>query len=248
MLPRGPDNAALIDNQIGQGTSVNRLLFALSITVAASMLAGCAGMVPTVAIDEGQKARIKTVAVDPIVKMPPSIEFQGQGQGAAALLAGPFAALVDDRISAEPRARLTASMRKIDLDVSGVVSTGFAKEMSTRSGIAFATSTSVADAQVELSVNRYGLGRAQPVGATLYPFFDVTAVMKTRDGKVVWQATERLIALDSDNKVGHSLEEYLANPEFLRQAMVTGSDLVGDKFAKNFLGLEVDQSVPGIQK
>lgn len=243
-----PDNAAVFENDIYKGIAVNRLLSALSVTVSASMLAGCAGMVPTIAIDDGQKARIKTVAVDPAVKMPPSIEFQGQGQGAAALLAGPFAVLVDDRISAEPRARLTERIRNIGLDVSGVVSTEFAKEMSTRSGIAFATSTAVADAQVELSVNRYGLGRAQPVGAMLYPFFDVTAVMKTRDGKVVWQATERLIALDSDNKVGHSLEEYLANPEFLRQAMVTGSDLVGDKFARNFLGLEVDQSVPGIQK
>ena len=205
-------------------------------------------MVPTIAIDEGQKARIKTVAVNPTVKLPASIELQGQGQGVAALIAGPFEALVDDRISAKPRGQLMDAMHKIDLDVAGIVAAEFAKEMSTRSGIAFATASAGTDAQVELSVNRYGLGRAQPVGSTLYPFFDVTAVMKTRDGKIVWQATERLISLDGDNKVGHSLEEYLANPEFLRLAMVTGSDLVSDMFAKNFLGLEPVQNVPGIQK
>lgn len=228
--------------------SVNRILSVLSISISASLLAACAGTVPTIAIDDGQKARIKAVSVDPVVKFPPSIELQSQSQGVAALFAGPFESLVDDKISAKPRGKLMDEMHAIGLDVPGIVATEFAHVMGTRSGIAFSTAGAGADARVELSVNRYGLGRAQPVGATLYPFFDVTAVMKARDGTVLWQATERLISLAGANKVGHSLEEYLANPELLRQAMVTGGDLVSDMFATNFLGLEPVQNVPGIQK
>ena len=211
-------------------------------------LAGCATGVPNVAIDEGIRAQIHTVRINPVVAMPPTIDFFGQSQSVAALAAGPFAVLMDDKLSAEPKQRLTREIQENHIDVPVMLAASFATRTSSSANLKVAAGNAPADAQVDLLVNRYGFAIAHPGTATLYPIFSVSAIMKTAKGQVVWQATDLMSALYPDNKVGHTLDDLLNDPQALRQAFATGSDLVAGMLIRNLNGEEAAQNVPGIQK
>jgi hypothetical protein len=212
------------------------------------ILAGCAAGVQNVAIDEGVRAQIHTVRINPVVAMPEAIGFYGQSQGIAALAAGPFAGLLDDKLSAEPKARLTSEIQQNHIDVPAMVAASFAQRASAEAGMQFAVGGAPADAQLDLTVNRYGFATAHPGAATLYPVMAVSAVMKNARGEVVWQGSDLMSALNPDNKVGHPLAALLDDPEQVRHALATGSDLVAVMLTHNLMGLEKAQNVPGIQK
>jgi hypothetical protein len=73
--------------------------------------------------------------------------------------------------------------------------------------------------------------------------------MKTPDGRVVWQASEFAGPHNSDNKVGHTYDEYAKDPELLRQVFVTGSDIASHLLAENLMGREKQtQNIPGTQR
>ena len=211
-------------------------------------LAGCAAGVPNLAIDESSRAAIHTVRINPVVAMPPAIDFFGQSQSVAALAAGPFAALMDDKLSAEPKQRLTQEIRDGHIDVPAMVASAFAARASADAGLKVLAQGPAADAQVDLVVNRYGFAIAHPGTATLFPIFSVSVIMKNAKGQVVWQATDLMSAHFPDNKAGHTLEELQNDPEVLREALSSGSDLVARMLIRNWKGEEAAQNVPGIQK
>ena len=209
-------------------------------------LGGCAAGVPNMAIDEGVRAQTHTVWINSVT-MPASIDFFGQSQSVAALAAGPLAALMDDKLSAEPKARLTRELQDNHIDVSAMLKASFAKRVIAEASMRVIDS-GPADAQIDLVVNRYGFAIARPGTATLYPLFGVSAIMKDAKGQVVWQGSDLMTAHHADNKEGHPLEDLLGNPEMLQRALATGGDLVSEMLVRNLMGLEAAQNVPGIQK
>lgn len=219
-------------------------LFALSILT----IGGCATGVPNMAIDQGIRVQIHTVQISPVVVMPPKIEFFGQSQSVAALAAGPLAALMDDKLSGEPKRRLTEEIAKNHIDVAAMLTDSFAKRISAGTAMKVVAGKAPADVQVDLVVNRYGFAIAHPGTATLYPLFSVSAIMKNAAGQVVWQGTDVMSPHTLDNKAGHTLDDLLADPEALRQAFLAGSDLVAEMLVRNLNGEEVAQNIPGIQK
>lgn len=224
-----------------------RLSIALS-ALSLLALAGCATGVPNVAIDEGVLAQIHTVRINPVVTMPAAIEFFGQSQGIAALAAGPFAALMEDKLSAGPKAQLTHEIQDNHIDVQSLLTASFARHATTDAAMRVVAGGAVADAQVDLSVNRYGFATAHPGAATLYPVMSVSAVMKNAKGDVVWQGTDVMLPHNPDNKMGRPLDDLLKDPETLRLALASGSDLVSAMLMRNLQGLEKAQNVPGIQR
>jgi hypothetical protein len=211
-------------------------------------LAGCAAGVPNMPIDESSRAATRTVRINPVVAMPPAIDFFGQSQSVAALAAGPFAALMDDKLSAEPKQRLAQEMQDAHIDLPSMLASAFATRAGADAGLKVASQTEAADAQVDLVVNRYGFAIAHPGTATLFPIFSVSAIMKNAKGQVVWQATELMSSHFPDNKGGHTLDELQKDPQALRQALSTGSDLVAGMLIRNWKGEEAAQNIPGIQK
>jgi hypothetical protein len=226
----------------------SRLVFALS-ALSVVVLSGCASMgAQNVAIDDDARARIRSVRVNPVVAMPPQIAFFGQGQSIATLAAGPFAALMDDKLSAEPKAKLTQEIADNRIDVPALVAAAFAKHTGAEAAMRVVDGDAPADAHVDLTVNSYGFGIAHPGMATLYPVFSVSAVMRNAKGEIVWQGTDRLVPLNADNRAGHPVDDLLKDPQALREALASGSDLVSAMLVRNLMGLEVAQNVPGIQK
>ena len=228
--------------------STHRL--AATALAASTLLLTACGTLTTVPIGDDARAHIHVVSIDPAVKLPAEITFMGTGQGAALLLGGPLVGtLIANKTAAGPKAELAAAMQANHIVLGDILAAEFATKASEGAGtIKFVVGDAPADAHVELSVVAYGISQAQPLGSALYPLVNVSAVMKTPDGQVVWQATEFAGPHNQDNKVGHTYDEYVKDPELLRQGFVTGSDIASRLLAENFLGHEKAQNVPGIQR
>lgn len=226
--------------------SLNRATLAGLISVS-TLLTAC-GSVSTIPMDEASKSRIHSVSVDPNVEMPEEMSFLGRGEATALMLGGPIiGALIAHNTAATPKTVLAAEMQKYDISLGTIMAEEFAKQASSGSGMAFNVGTAATDAKVHLRINVYGLGQAQPFGATLYPLINVSAIMTAPDGHVVWQAMQIAGPLHPDNKTGHTYEEYVNDPALLRQAYVDGTDIASKMLTRNLMGLE-KQSTPGIQQ
>lgn len=214
-LPRLPMPSPTLRGAIG----------ASCLLATALLMSAC--VAPPVAMAPAARTSIHTVRVNPVVRLPADMLYRGQKEGVAMMLAGPLvAAQVGSAVGSETAAQLVAEMRANHIDLGQIVADEFAKEASSGSSITFVVGTSPADAQVDLTVNAYGITHAHALGTALYPIVSLTATMKTPEGTVIWQANHIASAQNADSREGRSIEDYLRDPELLRRAFVTGSDIV----------------------
>ena len=208
---------------------------------------------PRVAMAPEAKGGIHVVRVNPVVQLPADMLYRGRAEGVAMMLSGP---LLGDQVASavgkDAKAQLIAEMGTNHIDLGEIVAAAFARQASAGSPIKFVVGSAPADAQVDLKVNVYGIAHAHALGSTLYPIISLSATMKTPDGKVSWQASHVASAQNVENQEGHSLEDYLRDPELLRQAFVTGSDIVSRVMAQDLVSVpksrpgHLDSSAPGI--
>jgi hypothetical protein len=212
------------------GMAVSCLLFAT-----AALTTAC--VAPPVAMEPTARAGIRSVRVNPDVMLPPDMLYSGQAEGIASPASGPSPGPALAWVSArDAKSQLIAEMRVNQIDLGKIVALEFAKQTTAGSTIKFVVGADApADAQVDLTVNVYGIGRAHTLGSMLYPIVSLSATMKTPDGKVVWQGSHVASAQDAENQEGHTLEEYVRDPELLRHAFVTGSDIVSRIMARDLM-------------
>ncbi len=224
-------------------------LAVLALAASPLLLVGC-GTVGTIPIGDDARAHLHVVSVSPVVKLPDEMTYMGPGQAAALVLGGPLVGgLIANNSAATPKAQLAGEMQASHIVLGDIVAAEFARQATDNAGpTRFVVGSAPADAQVELSVNAYGVMHAQPFGSTLYPLVNVTAIMKAPDGRILWQATEIAGPLARDNKQGYTFEEYAKDPELLRQVLVAGSDIASRMLADNLMGRQKPQGTPGIQQ
>jgi hypothetical protein len=219
----------------------------------ATALLMTACVAPPVAMAPTARTAIHTVRVNPVVQLPADMLYRGQKEGVAMMLSGPLVgAQVASAVGKETATQLVAEMRANHIDLGQIVAAEFARQASSGSSITFVVGSSPADAQVDLTVNAYGITQAHALGTTLYPIVSLTATMKTPDGTVIWQANHVASAQNVENQEGHGLEDYLRDPELLRQAFVTGSDIVSRVMVQDLTSVpkprpgHLDSSAPGL--
>ena len=208
---------------------------------------------PPVAMSTNARSGIHTVRVNPVVTLPTEMLYRGRKEGIAMMAAGP---LLGDQVASsvgkETSEQLVAEMRANHIDLGAIVAAEFAKQASAGSPISFVVGSGPADAQVDLTVNAYGIVHASALGTTLYPIVSLTATMKTPAGAVIWQANHVAGAQNAENKDGHVLDDYLRDPELLRGAFVTGSDSVSRVMVQDLVSVpksrpgHLDASAPGL--
>lgn len=223
----------------------------LGLIATASSLAAC--VAAPVAITPTAKASIHTVRVSPIVQLPPEILYTGPAEGVAMMVAGPLLGQqVASSMGTSAKAQLAAEMQANHIDVGDIVASEFAKQASAGTSINFVVGSAPADAQVDLVVNVYGVAHAHTLGSSLYPIVNLSVTMKAADGSVIWQATHVASAQNFENNEGHTLEEFLKNPELLRQSFVNGSDIVARAMVQDLVSVpksrpgHLDSSAPGL--
>lgn len=215
---------------------------ALGLVAALSSLSAC--VAPPVAIAPTARAAIHTVRVNPVVTLPHDLYYVGPATGLAMLAAGPGPgqpAPVGNPMSAKNQ--MVAEIAANHIDVGAIVAAEFARQASAGTPVAFVTGSAPADAQVDLVVNVYGVSQTHPMGTTLYPVLSLSVTMKAADGTVVWQASHAVGSQNLANQDGHTMEDYLKNPELLRQAFANGADAVSRLMVEDYLS--APQSRPG---
>lgn len=226
-------------------------LGAFCLLATAFLMAAC--VAPRVAMAPAAKTGIHTVRVNPVVQLPADMLYRGRAEGVAMMLSGPLlGAQVASAVGADAKAQLVAEMRTNHIDLGEIVAAEFARQASSGSAITFVVGSAPADAQVDLTVNVYGIAHAHALGTTLYPIVSLSATMRTPDGQVAWQASHVASAQNVENQEGHALEDYLRDPELLRQAFVTGSDIVSRVMVQDLVSVpksrpgHLDSSSPGM--
>ena len=219
----------------------------------ATALLMTACVAPPVAMAPTARTAIHVVRVNPVVQLPADMLYRGQKEGVAMMLAGPLVgAQVASAVGKDTTTQLVAEMRANHIDLGEIVAAEFAKQASSGAPITFVVGSSPADAQVDLTVNVYGIAHAHALGTTLYPIVSLSATMKTPDGTVIWQASHVASAQNAENQEGHALEDYLRDPELLRRAFITGSDIVSRVMVQDLISVpkprpgHLDSSAPGL--
>lgn len=194
------------------------------VAIAMLLITGCAGL-PSVDMSAADRVQIKAVTVRVENKLPEEMFYQGRGQAIAGAF-GAIGAVAGMAAADDPKAQIKATMNKNDINLPSILRSEFEKTMRSQSEFRVAEGQSLADAEMVLIVNTYGLSQSQGFSAVLYPMINVSASLRKRDGTVVWQRTDYVTPQNKENSSGHEFDEYIAKPEYLRTSWSNVSGIV----------------------
>lgn len=155
---------------------LSRMSSALAVAV---FVFGCAG-----AAAQPDLSSIKQVAIDPEISQPDIPLIQGPGNFKAFMIGGGIGAAIDQK---EAGKAFREYMRKSDIDISRIVFESFKRVMEEDKPLVLGAD---ADAKLKLAVNSYGFGVAGFFGGDdRRPLINITAVLASNAGTVVWTKT-----------------------------------------------------------
>lgn len=189
-------------------------------------LVGCATS-PTVQLSESDKSAVKTVTIAPVVSMPKEMFFSGRAQAVSAGVGGALGAIIGGALAKkEPQGQLAAVMEAKAISIPEIVKAEFGNQLINSGRMRIVPDKANADGEVSLAVNMYGLGQTQGLSSLLYPVINVTATLTRSDGSVAWRRTDFVTPHNSNNKIGKTFQEYMADPELLKATFINVSDIV----------------------
>lgn len=202
-----------------------KLASASSLVAIALALAGCVGA-PAVKMSKDDLARTKTIRIVSSVQMPDEMFFQGRAQSCAMAISGAVAAAACPQASKEPKDEILDAMKANGISLPEIVRSEFQKTVTSRGLFTVAGEGEVADADLVLAVNVYGLGQTQGFSKLLYPLLNISATLKKPDGTVAWQNTDFVTPQNSANTGGHEFQQYLEQPQLLRATWANVAQIV----------------------
>ena len=186
------------------------------------MLQGCSAPATMPAQDI---STIRTVLVHQQPAVAPRFQYQTralvQVSGPIASLAGP--AYVD-KSNASTAQCLAQVIDQYGISVFEIAKAQFIADANARSQITFGDVTPVKDGELSLTVDYFGFSRRYVFGRMVSPVIGVTAELYRYDGKLVWQKSAFVSAL-SHPDVGESVQDYLDEPQRMRQAFERAAKL-----------------------
>ena len=194
---------------------MKKLYRILSILSIASALSACAGL-PKIAASKAAFSQLSSVSVNTNVPLPKEFVYVGPNQAAAGFLFGAIGALIAEGASANTKTQLLQTLDSNDIKIGEIVSSEFEHQIRD-AGFFQRVEAQGADAEFKMQVNIYGLyvcGQRQ-----LCPMLNLSGQLVRSDGKVVWQNTDFITVNNKEiAKSPHKLEEFLAQPELLRES------------------------------
>lgn len=187
------------------------------------LLTACAGL-PSVTLSSADRAQLKTVSIKHEVTMPQEMFYQGRAQAAGAAF-GLLGALATQGMANEPKDQIPIIMKKNQIDLPTIVRAEIEKALPAAS-LQVAAPGSKSDVELSLQVSVYGYAQKNGLSNTVYPMLNVSATMKTPDGKTIWQKTDYITALNGENNIGYEYPQFVEKPERLRETMTKVSGMV----------------------
>ncbi|HKC43995.1 MAG TPA: hypothetical protein VKC64_09200 [Burkholderiales bacterium] len=209
-----------------QSVALLPLLFAL----------GCA---TTQSTSDAQPKRfdgIRSVMVAKNVAIPERPEVFGKTVATGALIGGGLGAA-----AAQSNAPESAEFKKFladnRIDVKEIVRQEFMANLGATRAFP-AVVAEGADAYFDLTIQQYGLGPTfsmSPIDKPLRPTLRVVAKLSTPDGKVLWENTEFITALNGETEA-HKIDAYYANPRLTEEQFRKVARVVVKELLKNLGG------------
>lgn len=191
--------------------------------VTAACAAGCSTP-KSVPLSPDTKNSIKNIQVDKQVSKPIDIYWRGGEQAWSAALFGAVGAMSTAGSGAREADYMKAMLEREKIDISEIVHTEATRQIAT-SGRFSVVDPEKADAVLTLSVDLYGFNKTHPFGSNMNPLIQVTGKLSKPNQEVVWQQTEMVSDLASDNDQGQSMSTYQSEPAKLRTALTEASEV-----------------------
>lgn len=203
----------------------------LALTIA-SLLTACAGL-PAHSLSAADRANVRTVTLNPVIGLPKELSFQSRRESLMMGGFGLIGALLSIDGAKESARDVVSTMNRNNISIRTIATTEFKRALVAIPYFTVTDDKAIADAELTLVVNYVGLSQTHGLSALLYPIMSISATMRRKDGAVIWQKSDHISPLNSENKDGYEFADYLAQPALLRSgfsatAAVLSRDLVAE--------------------
>lgn len=195
------------------------------------VLSGCASHT---ALTKENRATLKAVSVNKDVSKPDLIGVHGMKETniefAGFLTGGIVGTAAASEIPKKRGPLLKYVMEKSGIDISEIVREKFIAQLK-NSGFPCSITEEGGDAEFKLSI--FGVGFSKPPGFTdnLRPWLYVDAILVKPDGAILWK--DREIVQNPSQTPSRNFNEYINNPELIREALSIVSQIVSEKLVKD---------------
>lgn len=186
-----------------------RIAWCALLLVGGTALGGCT----TVALEPADRAALASASIDPIVAVTSDLDLRDPRFDLVNLWAAVYAAH-----EGEVRAEETAQrMQQAQIDL-GVMAREEFEGALRRAGIGLAGDPTSPSAVFHLDVQQLGLQPGNPYGTSVQPLVDVHATLVDASGRTLWRDRGLVQAAFWTDTPAHEYDEFVANPELLREA------------------------------
>lgn len=200
------------------------LITASTLTGIIITMAGCVGL-SKVEMSPSDQAHTRTIHVRVEDRLPEDMFFHGTAQSVGGAF-GVVGALAGMALSETPKAQIISAMENNGIKLPIILQKEFANAVQSTGEFQVVDSQSLSDAEMLLIVNIYGLAQSHGFNSNLYPMLNVSGSLRKPDGTVIWQRTESMTALNEQNDKGYEFDQYMENPERLREVWSNASRIV----------------------
>jgi hypothetical protein len=171
---------------------------------------------------------IKRVTIDPEVPQPEIPLIQSPGHFKAFMIGGGIGAALDQQ---EAGKAFREYMRKNNIDLSKIVLESFKRVIEEDKTFALGAG---GDARLKLTINSYGFGVAGFFGGNARkPLMNITAVLVSNAGSVVWKKTDYLTNL-SKLTDAYTYDQLAENPQLTIKSFEQVSVLLSRQILSDF--------------
>lgn len=191
----------------------------LALTVA-SLLTACAGL-PSHSLNAADRAAVSTVSINPTIALPKQLAFHSRRESLMMGAFGMIGALLSVDDAKDSARDVVSTMNRHNISIRTIAKTEFKRALVAIPSLKITDDKANADAELTLEVDMVGLSQTHGLSARLYPTMRLSATMKKKDGTLIWQKSDLITPLNSENKDGYEFDEYLAQPALLRHGFTT---------------------------
>jgi hypothetical protein len=195
------------------------LLFTVSL-----FLLGACSTPASVPLSAENRNVIKRVQIDKNVAKPVAIYWRGTEQAWGGALFGAMGVAATANSGSTDAERMVVFMSREHIDISEIILSEATRQVAALRMVEL-TDAGKADATLSFSVDMYGFNKTHPFGSNMNPLIRITGKLVKPNNEVVWQESEFVSDLASENDQGQSLDTYRNQPEKLRAALVKASEV-----------------------
>ena len=203
------------------------ILICSSFVLAMNLITGC---VSQKALTKTDKESIRSVSINKQVKMPDDFLYMGPAQawGAAGGLLGAVAGQSDARSA---KAQIKSALQENHIDLEQISREQLEAEL-LKSNLFSSIAPEGGDAEFRLEVRLWGFVQKNTFSAHLKPTLSITGSLVNLNGTVLWQKYDYITAFN-DQTPEHTIEEYLRNPQLIREAFDTSAKIISEGLVKD---------------